>query len=167
MIVSLIAAATENRVIGKNGDMPWNMPDDLTYFMHTTRGHHVIMGRRTFEANSISKPLPDRTNIIITSNKDYSASGAIVVAGMDEALDIARKNKEKEAFVIGGEQIFRLALPFADRIYLTLIHTRLEGDTFFPETDKNVWKTIKTSPRKKDAQHKYDFTFYIYERITD
>ena len=164
MIVSLIAAATENLVIGKDGNMPWHMPDDLKYFMDKTNGHHVIMGRKTFEAESIPKPLKNRINIVISRNRNLTSPGVIFKTTLEEALEIARINGESEVFIIGGSEIYKASLPFADRVYLTKIHTTIEGDTFFPELDFKHWKRVSEDKRLKDDKNPFDYTFYVYER---
>src|SRR6185436_19268746 len=122
MIISLIAAMSKNRVIGKNNSLPWHLPDDMKYFMQTTKGHYVIMGRRNFDSIPEKfRPLPNRTNVIVTRQENYVAPGCSVVHGIDEALKLAREAREVEAFVIGGADIYRLAWPFANRLYLTEI----------------------------------------------
>src|SRR5690349_18925210 len=122
MIISHIAAMAENRVIGKNNDLPWRLPDDMKFFMQTTKGHHVIMGRKNYDSlHEKFKPLPHRTNIVVTRQKKFNAPGCTVVNSVEEAIEIARKNNEPEAFVIGGAEIYRLTLPYTNRIYLTEI----------------------------------------------
>jgi len=164
MMVSLIAAAAENNAIGKDNGMLWYLPADLRYFKQTTKGHHIIMGRKTFE--SFGKPLPDRTHVLITRQKDYRQPGCTIVHGLEAALQLARENGETEAFVIGGGEIYRQALPFADRIYLTRVHaTFKEADAWFPERDPTVWKAVKEERHEADAKHEYAFDFLVYERI--
>ncbi len=128
MIVSLIAAMSENRVIGKDNELPWHISEDLKRFKRITVGHTVIMGRKTYE--SIGKILPNRTNIIMTRDPDYEVEDAIVARSLDEAI---RRSKGEEVFVIGGEEIYRMAIERADRLYLTMIHDEIVGDAFFPE----------------------------------
>src|SRR5687768_9857959 len=137
MIISLIVAAGENNAIGKNNHLPWRLPDEMRHFKNTTMGHPVIMGRKTFESND--NPLPGRLNIVITRNMDFQAKGCAVVHSLDEALKEASKENIEEVFVIGGEEIFRQALPIADRLYLTRVHYAFEGDTFFPAFDQKEW----------------------------
>ncbi len=165
MIISLIAALTRNRVIGKNNDLPWHLPDDMKYFMQTTKGHHVIMGRKNYDSIPPRyRPLPERTNIVITRQPDFNAPGCIVVHSLRQALDVAGAAGEKEAFVIGGAQIYKEALPYAHRLYLTEIDTELEGDTYFPDVDLSDWKEIYREHHPADNRHKYAFDFVIYER---
>jgi dihydrofolate reductase len=134
-MISLIVAMSENRVIGVENRLPWNIPEDLKRFKKTTSGHPIIMGRKTFE--SIGRPLPNRTNLVITRNRGYQAEGAVVCGSLREALEWAgRAPGSNEIFVIGGGEIFREALPLADRIYLTLVEWPFEGDAFFPDFDE-------------------------------
>ncbi|HET6420940.1 MAG TPA: dihydrofolate reductase [Geobacteraceae bacterium] len=128
MIISLIAAMSENRVIGRDNAIPWRLPDDLKRFREITTGHPVIMGRKTFE--SIGKSLPDRKNIVITRNPEFHPEGCIIAGNLRKAL--AECADADEAFICGGGEIFRAAMPLADRIYLTVIHEKIEGDTYFP-----------------------------------
>jgi dihydrofolate reductase len=166
MIVSLIAASAQNRVIGKNNDLPWRLPDDMKFFMQTTKGHHVIMGRKNYDSLLDKyKPLPDRTNIVVTRQPELRAPGCIVVHSVDDALGIARKNKEPEVFVIGGAEIYRIALPSAHRLYLTEIQADVDGDTFFPEFDRTQWKEISRQPHPADGRHPYAFDFVIYANM--
>jgi dihydrofolate reductase len=165
MIVSLIAALARNRVIGKNNDLPWRLPDDMQFFMRTTRGHHVIMGRKNYESIPEKfRPLPHRTNVIVTRQSDYRAPGCTVVHSVEEALKLARKDGEKEVFIIGGAEIYRASLPYADRMYLTEIDAEIEGDTFFPEIDKNEWKEVSRQHHPADDRHAFAFDFVLYER---
>lgn len=166
MIISLIAAVAENMVIGKNNDLPWNLPNDMKYFMQTTKGHHVIMGRKNYESIPEKfRPLPNRTNIVITRQRDFKAPGCIIVNSIEGALEIAEKNNEKEAFIIGGAEIFRQSLKFTQRMYLTEIHAPVEGDTYFPEYKKTEWKEILRVFHSTDDRHKYAFDFVVYDRI--
>jgi len=141
MTVSMIAAATKNLVIGKDGKMPWYLPNDLRYFRRITLRHHVIMGRKTYEEFGKSKPLPKRTNIVVTRQKGLLLDGCHVVHSVEHGLEIARKNGETEAFIIGGAQIYCLALPLADRIYLTNIHRQKQLDR---NSERNTLKRCKT-----------------------
>ncbi len=164
MIVSLIAAVSENNVIGKDNDLPWHLPKEFKYFKNTTKGHHILMGRKTFE--SFPQPLPQRTNIIITRQNNYNVQGGKVVHSLEEGLELARQNDEDEAFVIGGAQIYKLALPLADRIYLTVIHTTVNGDTYFPAFNEKQWTITHKKPVKADKNNPHDFTIYLYEKRT-
>ncbi len=162
MIISLIAAIGENRELGLGNKLPWHLPDDLKRFKEITRGHTVIMGRKTFE--SIGRLLPDRKNIIITRNKDFKVEGAIIVSNFEEAL--GESTGEDEVFVIGGGEIFSLALPHADKMYLTHVETKLPNDAFFPEFNLSEWKVVNEESHPKDEKHMYDFTFKTYNKLT-
>jgi len=156
MIISIIAAMAENRVIGRNNKMPWNLPSDRMRFHAMTRGHPVIMGRKTFE--SIGRPLSGRTNIVLTRVKGYTALGCIIVHDLKSAL--AACNGAEEAFICGGEEIYLEAIPLADRIYLTVIHRSIEGDAYFPE--------VPPCFREADREEIYDIMPYAlirYQRI--
>ncbi len=161
----MIAAIGRNYVIGKDNDLVWNLPDDMKFFMNTTSGHHVIMGRKNYESIPPKyRPLPGRTNIIITRQKDYQAEGASVVHDLESALDIARENGESEAFIIGGGEIYRMALSHADTLYLTEIQDSFDGDTYFPEFDKDNWDEVARVHHRKDDRHAHAFDFVTYSR---
>lgn len=159
-MLSIIVAASENNVIGKDNQLLWHLPDDLKHFKRTTRGHHVIVGRKTFESQG--KPLPGRTNIIITRKPDYKAEGCFVVNSLDKALDLSQD--DDEPFIIGGEQIYRMALPRVERIYLTRVHSEFKGDTFFPELDMDQWEEISREYYEKDEKNDYPFSIIVLER---
>ena len=163
MTTSIIVAAAANNVIGKNNQLLWHLPADLKYFKNLTTDHHVIMGRKTYEA--IGHPLPNRTNIILSHRVDYQADGCMVVNSIDNALQIAIENKETEAFIIGGGEIYKQALAKTDKIYLTKVDVLFEGDTFFPELDKDKWKLISQEARNPDDKHSYPYAFLVYEKI--
>lgn len=159
-MITIIAAASENNVLGKNNELIWHLPNDFKRFKLITSGHYIIMGRKTFE--SFPKPLPNRTHVIITKQKDYFAEGCIVVNSFQEALDICPKNET--IFVIGGGEIYNLAMPFADKIELTRVHSFFEGDAFFPEINKNEWLLNNQEIQTMDDKHAFDFTFETYTR---
>ena len=162
MIISQIVAASLNNVIGVNGGMPWHMPTDLKYFKDKTWGHHIVTGRRNYEVEG--KALPGRVNIVLTRNPDYKIPDGIVVHTLEDAIDIARKAGETELFIVGGEEIYKLAMPVTDRIYLTRIHTEVKGDTFYPELDMNIWQEVSREQHKKDENDPFDYDFLVYER---
>jgi dihydrofolate reductase len=167
MIISLIAAVSKNRVIGRNNDLPWKLPDDMKYFMQTTKGHPVIMGRKNFDSLPEKfKPLKDRTNIVLTRNKTLVQGYNVqVVDSMKDALQIAATEPlDNEVFVIGGAQIYALALPQADRLYITEIDAIIAGDTYFPEFDKTQWKEASRIHHEADERHEYAFDFVVYEK---
>lgn len=163
MIVSAIVAATENWVIGRDNDIPWYMSNDLKYFKKTTLNHHIIMGRNTYA--SIGRPLPKRTNIVLTRNPFYVIQNCLMAHSIQEALELAYDNGEKEAFIIGGGKIYQESFDLLDRIYLTVVHTELEGDTFFPKLDMSIWKEISSVAHKADEKNDFDHTFKCFERI--
>jgi dihydrofolate reductase len=165
MMISLIAALTKNRVIGKNNDLPWHLPDDMKYFMQTTKAHHVIMGRKNYESIPEKfRPLPNRTNIVVTRQKDFSAPGCIIVNSIEYGIDMARAAGETQLFIIGGSEIYALGMPHADLLYLTEIDTTLEGDTYFPSFDKNEWEEQSRTRHEADARHAYAFDFVVYKK---
>lgn len=156
-MLSLIAAASRNGVIGAGGKLPWRLPADLQWFKHLTLGHPILMGRKTLE--SIGKPLPGRTNVVITRQKSFLCCGTTTAHSLEEALLMCEE--EKEIFVVGGAEIYRQALPFADRIYLTRINQDFKGDAFLFEIDPKVWK--ETS-REDFPAGPLPHTFLTYER---
>ena len=161
MIISLVVAADEQNGIGKNNQLLCYLPADLKYFKSTTSGHHILMGRKTYD--SIGKPLPNRTNIII-SRSPQAIEGCIVKSSVEEAIAFAKANDEKELFIIGGGTVYDLTLHFADRIHLTRIHHTFEADTFFPQLDMQDWKEIKNEFHQVDEKNAYDFSFIVYQR---
>ena len=166
MKISLIVAVAENGVIGKDNDLIWHLPKDMQFFKKITIGHHVIMGRKNFESIPHKyRPLPNRTNIIITRQSEYKAEGCIVVNSVETALEIAKNNGDIEPFIIGGGQIYRIAIEknLVDKIYLTKIHHSFKGDTFFPELSSD-WKEINKTESKADEKHKYNYDFITLER---
>lgn len=160
MIVSLIAAMAENRVIGKDGRVPWRLPADMKHFKTLTTGHTVVMGRKTFE--TLDRPLVNRRNVVVTHNPDYHAAGAEVVHSLAAALDLAAG--DDEVFVAGGEEIYRLALPRADRIYLTVVHATVDGDAHFPDFDLAEWRLVGEERYESDERHAFAFTFRRHDR---
>ena len=165
MIVSAIAALSRNKVIGKNNDLPWRLPDDMKFFMETTKGHHVIMGRKNYDSlHEKFKPLPNRTNIVITRQKEFRAPGCIVLHDVEAGLKIAEKNAEPECFIIGGAEIYKLAMPFTTRLYLTEIHAEIEGDTYFPDIDQEAWIEISRKHHGVDTRHAFAFDIVVYDR---
>ena len=155
-MINIIVAADENNVIGKDNQLIWHLPDDLKFFKQKTSGHPIIMGRKTFE--SVGKPLPNRTNIIITRDRNYSADGCTVVHSLEEALAAANGD---EIFIVGGAEVYRQAIPLADRVYLTRVHHIFEGDSYFPVLSDD-WKEIESTPHPKDEKHVHPFTFKTF-----
>lgn len=161
MIVSAVVAIAENRAIGKDNELLWHLPKDLKHFKEITKGHTIIMGRKTFD--SIRKPLPHRRNIVVTRQKDLEIEGAEVVGSVDEALALCAD--EKEVFIVGGAEIYNLAMPRTDRIYLTTVHETYQADAFFPELNKSLWKETESQYHEPDDRHSAGFTFTTLERI--
>lgn len=157
----MIAAMAQNRIIGKDNQLIWHFPDDLKRFKKLTSGHHVIMGRKTYE--SMNRPLPNRVNIVISRNADYEAEGCFTATSLESALELVKN--DDQPFIIGGAEIYRLGLALAKTIELTLIHREYEGDTEFPEFDRNVWKLARGEKRDPDDKHPYVFEFMTYKRI--
>lgn len=160
-MISMIAAASENNVIGNNNTLVWNLPTDTAYFKKTTLHHTIIMGRKTFE--SIYKPLPKRRNLVISRNKDLVIPGAEVFPNLQEAISACDPHQEN--FIVGGGELYKEGLVFADRIYLTRVHTQVEGDSFFPELDDRLWNLVHRDERKADDRNSLDYTFLVYEKV--
>lgn len=159
-LVTLIAAAGENNALGKDNDLVWHLPDDFRRFKKLTTGHHIIMGRKTFE--SFPSLLPDRTHIVITRQQDYKPEGAVIVHDLEAALEIA--SIDPQPFIIGGGEIYRQSMDKAERIELTRVHGTFEADTFFPEIDLTKWKVLATEHHPADERHEYAFTYLTYDR---
>ena len=159
-MIILIAAAAQNNALGKNNQLVWHLPNDFKRFKALTTGHHIIMGRKTFE--SFPKPLPNRTHIVISRQDDYSPEGCIVVDSMEKALEIVPK--DKNVFIIGGGEIYRIGIHLADKIELTRISETFEADTFFPEIDPDQWELEQEEFHSKDENHQYDFCYQTFVR---
>lgn len=167
MTVSLIVAVSENGVIGKDQDLIWHFPNDIKFFKKTTLGHYVIMGRKNFESIPHKyRPLPGRTNVVLTRNKNYKAQGCIVAGTLEEAINLAKLDGDLEPFIIGGGEIYNLALKYnlVDKIYLTKIHAKFKGDTYFPKLSSE-WQETNKITYEIDKEHHYKYSFLIYEKI--
>jgi dihydrofolate reductase len=164
--LALVWAMTRNRVIGRDNALPWHLPDEMRHFMRTTTGKPVIMGRKQFE--SMGKPLPKRANIVLSRDPHFRPSGVVVVRDLDAAIAAAEteaaKSGAKEICVIGGAEIYALALPRADRLYFTLIDAEIDGDTVFPEFDEREWREVSRESHAPDARHAYGYTVRVLER---
>lgn len=160
MKTSIIVAAAENHVIGKDNRMIWRLSNDMRRFKALTTGHTVIMGRKTFD--SLGRPLPNRTNVIITRDSAYQQEGCAVVHSLEEALSLVKATGETEAFIIGGGEIYRQSWNMADTLYLTRVHTILEGDTSVPSVDTIYWTEEEVSRHSADEQNEYDYSFITY-----
>ncbi|MFK7808130.1 MAG: dihydrofolate reductase [Saprospiraceae bacterium] len=162
MTVSAIVATAKNNVIGINNGIPWYLPADLKYFKRTTLNHHIIMGRKSYE--SIGRPLPKRTNVIVTRDPFYAASNCLITHSVEEALKLALDNNEDEAFIIGGGEIYKLAMPFVNRLYLTEVDLEVEGAVYFPEIDLSEWELISEESHEPDEKNEMAYTFKVLER---
>ena len=162
MTVSLIVALSTNRVIGRDGGLPWYLPADLRHFKKTTMGHHLIIGRRTWE--EVGQPLPGRDMVVVTRSRDFAPEGVRVVRTVERALEVAAT--DDEPFIGGGAQIYRTALArdLVDRLYLTRIHAEVEGDTYFPELDLDEWELVSEEHHEADERNQYPYSFLMYER---
>ncbi|MBJ2123075.1 dihydrofolate reductase [Flavobacterium sp. IB48] len=159
-MIIMIAAAAENNALGKNNELVWHLPNDFKRFKSLTTGHHIIMGRKTFE--SFPKPLPDRVHIVISRQENYKPEGCIVVDSIEKAIALCPENDD--SYVIGGGEIYNLALPFTDIIELTKVHHSFDGDAFFPKINKNEWILVESEENYKDEKHLYDYTYETYIR---
>jgi dihydrofolate reductase len=156
----MIAAVAENNALGKNNDLLWHLPLDFKRFKEITSGHHIIMGRKTFE--SFPKPLPNRTHVIITRQKDYKHEGCIVVENLEKAIAVCPKNED--LFIIGGGQIYTQAIPLADQLDITRVHHSFDADVYFPEIDPEIWELTTEIFNPKDEKHLFDYTFQTFVR---
>ena len=162
MILSLLVAADENNVIGRDNKLPWHLPNDLRYFKNQTWGMPILMGRKTFE--SIGKPLPGRKSIVITRNDDWHHDGVNVVHSIEDAIQKAESFGVKEIFVIGGAEIFNSSLPETNRIYLTRIHEQFDGDVYFPEVSDKDWQLVSSRFCEADEKNAFNHTYQVWER---
>ena len=162
MIVSLIVAMEQGRGIGRDNRLPWHLGADLRLFKQNTMGHHLVMGRKTYE--SIGHPLPGRTTIVLSRRPEYAAPGVLHATSLEAALEIARQAEDDEVFIIGGGDVFAQALPLAQRIYLTQVHAQVDCDTFFPEIDLDRWQVRRACFQPVDEHNDYPFTFQMLER---
>jgi len=159
-MITMIAAAAENNALGKDQDLVWHLPDDFKRFKKLTTGHHIIMGRKTFE--TFPEPLPNRTHIVITRKDNYLKKDATIVSSLEKALEFAKK--DEQPFIIGGGEIYKLGMDIADKIELTRVHGTFDADTFFPEIDEEKWELVAEEFHPKDEKHDYAFTYLTYVR---
>lgn len=157
-MITIIAAIAENNALGKNNKLIWHLPADLKRFKKVTLNHHIIMGRKTFE--SLGKPLPNRTTIIITRNTNYKVEGCIVVNSLKEALNAAKS--DENPYILGGAEIYNQALDVADKLDLTFVHHKFEADVFFPKIDTKIWKEVSRENFNADEQNNYNYSFVTY-----
>jgi len=159
-MITIIAAIAENNALGKDNQLIWHLPADLKRFKKVTSNHHVIMGRKTYE--SLGKPLPNRTNIIITRNGNFKAEGCLIVNSLQQAIEASKE--DENPYILGGAEIYTQAIKIADKLDLTFVHHHFEADVFFPEIDKKIWKETSREDFKADEKNKYDFSFVTYIR---
>jgi dihydrofolate reductase len=159
-MIIMIAAVAENNALGQNNKLVWHLPNDFKRFKTLTSGHHIIMGRKTFE--SFPKPLPNRTHIVISRQKEYQPEGCIVVDSIEKAIAMCPTNET--SFIIGGGEIYTLGLPFTDKIEITRVHHTFEADAFFPEIDLQKWQITAAEFNTKDDKHLYDYTYQTFSR---
>jgi len=159
-MLTIIAAAAENNALGKDNQLVWHLPDDFKRFKKLTSGHHIIMGRKTFD--SFPKLLPNRTHVVITRQDNFRKEGVLVVNSLERAIELSAD--DPQPFVIGGGEIYKMAMKLADKIELTRVHCTFEADTFFPEIDENQWKLVSEEYHEKDEKHNYAFTYLTYVR---
>ena len=162
MRISLIVAASTNHAIGKDNQLLWHLPNDMKFFKNTTWGMPVIMGRKTYE--SLGKPLVGRTNIVISRNEAWQAEGSKRAGSLEEALLLAADADAKEAYVIGGGEIYQQAFSKVHRIYMTRVHTQIDGDTYFPAIEPDTWELLSQLDFQQDAKHPYEYCFQVWER---
>lgn len=160
-VISIIAAIAENRVIGRDNTLPWHLPADLRRVRELTTGHHIILGRKNYE--SLNKPLPNRVNVVITRNSDYQAPGCVVAHSLEEALILSER--DSEIFIFGGAELYAQTLTIADRMYLTLVHAVVSGDTYFPDINWDDWHEVAHERHEPDEKHPYAYTFLTFERV--
>jgi len=167
-MLSIIVAQSQNRVIGRDNKLPWRLPNDLQYFKRMTMGKPVIMGRKTF-AEDIGRPLPGRTNIVVTRNSEFSYEGVVCVPSVEAAIEYAEDinliNGVEEAMVIGGGEIYRQALALAERLYITQVHAEVEGNVYFPELDYGDYQEIAREDFSASGDNPYDYSFVVYQRV--
>jgi len=166
MQISMVVAVSDNNAIGGGGALLWRLPKDMEHFKKITMGHHVLMGRKTWESIPAKfRPLPGRVNLIVTRQKDFKAEGAIVVKSLDEGIELAQKAGEHELMVIGGGEIYKQVFPKTDKVYLTKVHaTFIDADTFSPDISDSHWKTVSTESHLADEKNPYHFDFVVLEK---
>ena len=162
-MITIIAAISKNNALGKDNDLIWHLPADLKRFKKVTSGHYILMGRNTFE--SIGKPLPNRTSVIITRNTDYNKDGCLIANSIEQALKLSKK--QETVFIIGGAQVYKQAIDrdLVDQLDITLVHEEFDADVFFPEIDPMIWKEVSRENFMADEKNKYDFSFISYQKI--
>lgn len=161
-MINIVVAKASNNVIGAKNDLIWHLPNDLKHFKSLTSGHPIIMGRKTFE--SLGRPLPNRTNIVVTRDQNWNAEGIEITSSLVKAIETAKKIDE-DVYIIGGGNIYKQAMEFTDVLYITEVHHEFDGDTYFPEIDSEEWEEVDREDFKKDEKHPYAYSFVTYRRI--
>lgn len=159
-MIILIAAVSENNALGKDNDLVWHLPDDFKRFKQLTSGHYIVMGRKTFE--SFPNPLPNRTHVIVTRQKNYAVEGCLIANTLQHAIELCPKNET--IYIIGGGEIYKQSIELADVLEITRVHHTFEADTFFPEIDSKIWKLTKEEFHPRDEKHNYSFTYQTYHK---
>lgn len=164
-MITIIAAIAKNNALGKNNDLIWHLPADLKRFKKVTTGHHILMGRNTFE--SIGRPLPNRTTIIITKNENYVQEGCLIANSVEQAIEMT--HEDDQIFIIGGAQVYEYAMKhdFADALDITLVHHEFDADVYFPEIDSSIWKRVEREDFIADEKNKFDYSFIRYKKIAN
>ena len=159
-MIIIIAAVSENNALGKDNDLVWHLPDDFKRFKQLTSGHYIVMGRKTFE--SFPKPLPNRTHVIVSRQKNYAPQGCLLASSLQEAIQLCPTNED--TFIIGGGEIYKQSMAFADVLEITRVHHTFDADTFFPEIDSTIWELTTEEFHPKDEKHNYSFTYQTYHK---
>lgn len=160
-MINIVVAKASNNVIGAKNDLIWHLPNDLKHFKSITSGHPIIMGRKTFE--SLGRPLPNRTNIVVTRDQNWNAEGIEIASSLAKAIESAKKIDD-DIYIIGGGNIYKQAMEFTDVLYITEVHHEFDGDTYFPEIDSDEWEEVERQDFKKDEKHPYAYSFVTYKR---
>lgn len=163
-MINIVVAKASNNVIGAKNDLIWHLPNDLKHFKSITSGHPIIMGRKTFE--SLGRPLPNRTNIVVTGDQNWNAESIEIASSLPKAIEAAKKIDD-DIYIIGGGNIYKQAMEFTDVLYITEVHHEFDGDTYFPEIDSDEWEEVEREDFKKDEKHPYAYSFVTYKRITE
>lgn len=161
-MIAIVVAVADNHVIGKDNQLIWHLPADLRHFKQKTMGHPMIMGRKTFE--SIGKPLPGRTTIIVTRQENFQAEGCLVAHSVQEAIDLGRELDKEQVSIVGGAEIYKQAMPFVDTLYLTRVHHTFDGDTYFPELQEKEWEQVSMERHEPDEKNRYSYSFIELRR---
>ncbi|MGV0925519.1 dihydrofolate reductase [Empedobacter tilapiae] len=163
-MINIVVAKASNNVIGAKNDLIWHLPNDLKHFKSLTSGHPIIMGRKTFE--SLGRPLPNRTNIVVTRDQNWNAEGIEIASSLSKAI-VAAKKIDDDIYIIGGGNIYKQAMEFTDVLYITEVHHEFDGDTYFPEIDSDEWEEVEREDFKKNEKHPYAYSFVTYKKITE